>query len=156
MAYAVAVIAILTISLGGYCNVLPDERSVYRFVPLSANQPGIEAFNFLARANDVGGILIDRRLWWQCGGYYHLHHRVGLYQPQVDFENCKQADPYISHMICPENSLCPGFSPIAALGPISIGKSLKPTYEKLPGWSYDILQPGIDDKYKPSVKRFPL
>ena len=142
------------VSICGYQNWLPNEASVYRFKPLSQGEAGIESFNFLAREKDVAGILIDRRLWWQTGGYYCLHHAVPLYQPQVDFKNCSEADPYISHMVCPADNLCPGFQPLATFRGAAVGKNLKERYETFPGWNRNLWQPGIDGKYEPRVHSF--
>lgn len=142
---------LLGVSFAGYQNVLPNENTTFPFTPLSQNQPYFKGFQYLSTQKDLAALLIDGRAIYQCGGYYYLHQNVPIYRTQVEFQSCDQANPCISHMLSPESGLCSELTPVTNFGPITLGKSIKPSYRPVDGWSRNIWLPGIDDKYQVTV-----
>ena len=139
------------VSYTGYQNLLPNENSTFQYVPLSENQPYLNAFQYLSKQNDLQALLIDRRALYYCGGYYYLHKDVPIYRPVVDFQNCEQALPCISHMLSPADGICPGLTREMNFGPLVLAKGVKASYNKVPGWTKNLWTPGIDDKYPVTV-----
>jgi hypothetical protein len=145
------------IALAGMLGLLPQERVIYPVRPLYAPQDGLRAFAFLHRQTDLAGVLLKDVRWVESGGYYYLHREVPLYLDTEEEAMHGHGGPlaYASHVLCPASTGdIPGFARVAAFGELDVRKQLAPRipYSTLPSHSTHVLEPAIEDVYRPSVK----
>lgn len=153
--------AMLIISLLGLYNLLPGEKRFYPFSPLFQSQENKLAFLYLSKQKDVSAVCVtnDACPWWGSGGYYYLHQDVPIYfVTSISFGT--EVSKLSSHLLCTtDEDFNPDFINIAEFGKLQIRRRIvRPLQKQLstksktpPVYDAVILQPGIDDKYKPSV-----
>lgn len=153
--------AMFVISLLGLYNLLPGEKRFYPYSPLFQSQDNKLAFLFLSKQKDVSAVCVtgDAANWWDSGGYYYLHQDIPIYFVKGighGSEVCKHS----SHVLCTvDEEFDPDFMPIAKFGQLEVRKRIIQSPEKQlstkskvpPVYNAVIFQPGIDDKYVPSV-----
>lgn len=154
--YSAALLIFLLISILGTINKLPLEKKFYNVAPLYTQTPALKAYRFLSEENNVAAVLeafTPRKT--STGGYYYLHQDVPIYFPEdISIENDELTE-YVSHVVCRSDMKnLPGFQTIATFGRVEIRKQTNPPhqYRKLDHYSRNILMPGIDDRYKPTVR----
>ena len=117
--------AAAAVSLAGLFFVLPHEQAAYD-VPLIARGDGMQAYLFVARQNDVAGVIDDSGIsWWNSGGYYLLHHATPIYQADLMANGMQSVrlspELYASHWLLPAAKAAPaGYVRIGRTGGLAI------------------------------------
>jgi len=154
--YTVALLGFICISCGGLFTKLPYQSRVYPKY-LYEVQDHLRASSLLAQEANLYAILDTSQPWYATGGYYYLHRDVPIYYSEhLEAISSKTLVDYISHIICPAGTPgIPGFTFAASVGVLEIRKQTNPTYkyQRLDSYTRDVFQPGIDDRYRPSVRR---
>jgi hypothetical protein len=158
-----ATLIMMAISVLGALNDLPGEKVVYPFVPIFRTQDHKLALLYVSKQNDVTGICVHSSVcnWWESGGFYYLHKDVPFYFTKNEYE-VRQVAGIISYWLCSLlEPILPGFRKVTRIETVVIWQKEQapPTYQqpkqqRLPIYSPNIPQPGIDDKYKPDVHPF--
>ncbi len=154
----IAMLGLLFISTMGLLYKLPLQNRVYR-EPLYAREAILKAYLFLAQEPDVAAILNTYSVWSWTGGYYYLHRDVPIYAVENVETNPLSSDElasYFSHLVCPASTpVIPGFRPVWRLVDVEIREQTQPPshYERIDIDTRQVLQPGIDDQFQPTVKR---
>ena len=159
-----AVPVFLAISIVGILNGLPGEACVYQFRPLFKRQEDKLAFLYLSKQADITGLNVHSSacMWWGSGGYYYLHQNVPIYFTTHRSDQLKIAQ-WISHLLCAKSDrFWPDFECLSKFADLRIlrhvyrdfltgGEGQRPMP---PQYKMDILQPGIDGTYLPTVRPF--
>jgi GPI mannosyltransferase 3 len=126
--------------------------------------PNLSAYLFLHQQADLVAVLNDYSLWpgtelSDSGGYYYLHRNVPIYYgeqfakliPKNEYAN------YVSHIICPEDNVTPGFVTIAKFASVEVRRVIKPPaqWRKLAIDTINMPQPGVDGVHQPRVQTWP-
>lgn len=151
----------LVISVAGFFNKLPGESVVYPFTPLTETQDHKRAFLYLSQAKDVRGVCViaDVCRWYQAGGYYYLHQNVPVYFMGHPMD-VAQVSEVTNYWLCWKGDKnLRGFEPVTEIGNLSIRRETYvprhiPGLPELPPYHTNIIQRGIDDRYKPDVHPF--
>ncbi len=155
-----AALSLVTISVAGILNWLPDENSVYRRTPLYAPDPVLQASHRLHDETDLSGVLITSMGFQATGGYYYLHRDVPIYFSS-DWWRMSQDDDgpgptdYVSHIVCDSSTEeIAGFSEAGRFGSLEIRRQPNPPAQRLmlPSYSRHIYHHEIDGKYERTVK----
>jgi len=111
----------------------------------------------LSRRSDVSAVLDLTGRWWDSGGYSYMHKDVPLYfwndLIPVSKENFHL---FASHLIVRgAEPAIPGFRTVSRHHDIAVLEQISPrkSYQALPGNTRDLIQPGVDDRFKPLVYR---
>lgn len=153
---AIGVSLFAVISLAGLFYRLPFEKNIYKVAPLK-KQDTLEAYLSLYKESDLVAVLEASEPWYATGGYYYLHRDVPIYYPPMlpgGLLN-QELTSYVSHIICrSDQKEIPGFYTATRIGSLEIRKQLhSPThYKNLEGYSRNVLQKGIDNRFQPTVK----
>jgi phosphatidylinositol glycan class B len=110
----------------------------------------------LSRRNDVAGVLDLSGPWWISGGFYYLHHDVPYYfKEQIDALPGTEVRRLVSHVLVSAAAPdMPGFRLSARYGSVQILEQISPppAYLALEKDGREPLQPGVDDRFTPTVR----
>jgi GPI mannosyltransferase 3 len=155
LAYGIAAAALIGVSGAGLMGKLPGEQGIYRG-DLLGRRSVLEAYRFLHHEEGLAAILNTYEHWYGIGGYYYLNRDVPVFfERDVEREHV-ELTRIVSHVVCPSSSPeIPGFRVIATFGDLEIRKQTLPPSRPL--WpnveAVNVLQEGIDDRYRSNVKR---
>jgi hypothetical protein len=149
--------ALALISVAGMLGHLPKQHAFYHIMPLYAQQDPLRAFVFLRGQPDLAGVWLNGVHWWETGGYYHLHRNVPIYLPEEGEAMRRGGGPqaFVSHVLVQRTTEeVPGFERVAVFGEVEVLKQVTPrtSYSTLPSHSTHVMQEGVDDLYRPTVK----
>jgi phosphatidylinositol glycan class B len=148
-------LVVTVISIVGLLGRLPRE-TIYE-KPLYARQEKLTAYNFLNKDQDLVAVLNLFSHWWDTGGYYYLHRQVPIFSDDLASAliHDRALTSVVSHVVCPATMKdIPGFQTVLRMRDLEIRKQINPPaqYLSLGIDTSNVFQPGIDDKFEPSVK----
>nr|MBN2276126.1 hypothetical protein [candidate division Zixibacteria bacterium] len=145
----------LVISILGAMALLPGQYKVYSQRIFKVynrtifySDPRLEAYKFLNHEKNMAGVYDASDLWFRSGGYYYLHRDVPLYYGI----NPPDSPDYVSHIVTGNNvPALSGFTLLHSIDNINIFARSDTTFECRvdSGFTRNIYQPGIDDRYDP-------
>ncbi|MGA1263658.1 MAG: hypothetical protein ACO331_07080 [Prochlorothrix sp.] len=121
-------------------------------------QPTLISYLRLSQEPQLWGVLNLASPWFNTGGYSYLHRDVPIYfeEHRSLWAGARESD-YVSHIICePEQNNCPQepeFEPWQRLGHLEIWRATQqPLTPKILDLDLkNVLQGGVDDRFKPKV-----
>lgn len=159
-------VLILTVGLGGI--LVPPAQGTYRgfygqpqwgtLYALVDRQPTLISYLRLSQEPQLWGVLNLASPWFNTGGYSYLHRDVPIYfaEHRSLWAGAPESD-YVSHIICePEQNNCPQepeFEPWQRLGHLEIWRATQ-VPQQVQTLDLDLknmLQGGVDDRFKPQV-----
>jgi len=147
----------LLISINGFFLKLPYQGKVYE-KPIVSREPNLSAYLFINKEKNLTAILNTSAKWYRTGGYYYLHRNVPIYYSNsLDKINPSDYALYVSHIVAnKKDEPTPGFKTVASFEDIEVRKIINPPdkYIKLDVDTFNMFQPGVDDKYIPYLKVF--
>jgi hypothetical protein len=154
-----ALVVVGAVSAAGLSQRLPGQHTVVGGrdldVPLMAEDEILEAYLWLAEEPGLVALYNASVPWYWTGGYYYLHRDVPIYrhEHEASLDGLRR---YVSHVICGrDHGDIPGFAVVVQLKTLDIRRQTNPpsSYRQLNVDTRTVTQPGVDDQYRPTVKR---
>jgi GPI mannosyltransferase 3 len=146
LATAVAIAAILVVSIGGF-----------RIYGVFRQDDQLLAVLDLSRRSDVAAVLDLAAAWTESGGFYYLHHDVPYYfQPELGARPGVEPRQLVSHVLVGASSPdIPGFRLLATHGNVRILEQVSPppSYLRSGKDAREPFQGGVDDRFPPPPPR---